>query len=554
MVSEWIQRGGLLLSVFVLMGLQPARAGAPSLPVVGIEATGRIAEESAAPLRRINLVGEFTVTRTGSTAFSQPVWLHVSGTATGGTDYKALPMLLHIPAGASSVRVPVTAFNDDEREGIETVVAEVSECPPDGLLAPCYGVVIDPRKARDTVFIREDGLTVATVQITRPESGDSFAQGESIVIEATAIHLDSYISSVEFFADGARIGESTIYFFVAPEPGTPIHHQFEWVNAPPGDHVLTVRTQLLDGARVVSPPVRIRVHSEVPGHPPVVAVVSPEEGGVFPAGESIRVEVEARDPDGYVPMMELFADGEKIGEVSVAFFVEPPPNQLQRFEFLWEDAPPGGHVLTARATDNSGHSTDSAPVSIFVGGGGPTVKVVARDAFAVEPRPGRPPNTATFRICRSGPVGSGLVVRYTMAGRAGNGVDYELLTGTAVIAPGSRAADVVVEPLVDGEEERRESVVMILDEDSAYVLGGRRRAVALIADVPWSHPHPGPHCRNVGDGLVHFCFPVPSGETCRVKCSGDLQRWSTLAELVAVDGAVHVVVEAEGRKCWRLEP
>ena len=104
-------------------------SGGTAAPVVSIEATKRIAEEDAAPLRRINLVGEFTVSRTGSTADSLPVWIHYSGSATPGVDYTAASWLVTIPAGDSSVAIPIMALQDQVTEGIETVVATVSNCP-----------------------------------------------------------------------------------------------------------------------------------------------------------------------------------------------------------------------------------------------------------------------------------------------------------------------------------------------------------------------------------------------------------------------------------------
>ena len=52
--------------------------------------------------------GGFTITRTGSTAAALPVTYSLGGTATNGTDYNQLPGSVTIPAGQSSVTVPVT--------------------------------------------------------------------------------------------------------------------------------------------------------------------------------------------------------------------------------------------------------------------------------------------------------------------------------------------------------------------------------------------------------------------------------------------------------------
>ena len=49
------------------------------------------------------------------------------------------------------------------------------------------------------------------------------------------------------------------------------------------------------------------------------------------------------------------------GEVSVAQDTTSP------YAWVWKSATPGSHTLTARATDNAGATTTSAPVRITVG-------------------------------------------------------------------------------------------------------------------------------------------------------------------------------------------
>ena len=116
---------------------------------------------------------------------------------------------------------------------------------------------------------------------------------------------------------------------------------------------------------------------------------------------------------------------------------------------------------------------------------------------------------------------------------------------SAVIPEGSAWADVVVTPLADSEEERMESVILRLEEDPAYRLGHRRRAFAVISERPWIHPHPypRPHSRRLDDGLVHLCFPALSGQLSRLEGSSNLRDWSSLSDLLADDGVVHVVDE-----------
>jgi hypothetical protein len=302
-----------------------------------------------------------------------------------------------IPAGAFSTQIRVEPFRDNVPEGIETLVATISNCPPPGLLPPCYDFDIDPAHESATVFIRDDGLTGASLTITNPKEGANFNIGETILIEATAIDLNGYISRVEFFDGDQLIGESEIVFIRAPDLGTPIYHSFEWLDAAPGAHVLTARAADALGTAISSRPVRITV-GPISNQPPRIAIIRPANGTEFPLDTPIEIVADTRDPDGYVPKVEFFADDRKIGESTVEFIRPPDPGQPQTFTFVWRQPAPGPHALTARATDDDGDTAMSAPVGIKVASSEPLpiVTVTARDPFAVEPSSNTVLNTATF--------------------------------------------------------------------------------------------------------------------------------------------------------------
>ena len=240
---------------------------APAEPVVSIEATSPIAEESSYPYRRLALRGRFTISRTGSTEHGLPVFVHYSGTATPGVDYPFLPWLVSIPAGTNRVEIEVVPNPDDHPEPIETVEATLSECPPltdPPMGIPCYFLNIDPAHASARVFIRDDGITTASLEITAPKDGADFSEGTSIRIAATAIDLDGAITHVDFFDGDKKIGESTIVFIRQPDPGTPIYHEFEWLGAAAGLHTITARALNAGGNAVTSAPVRIQVGGGLP--------------------------------------------------------------------------------------------------------------------------------------------------------------------------------------------------------------------------------------------------------------------------------------------------
>ncbi len=530
--------------------------GRPLDAVVRIVATQVVAEEDSAPFDRVPLAGQFTISRTGPTNASLPVYVQYSGSATAGEDYAVLPGLVNIPVGATSTEIRVEAIPDQKPEGLETLVATISQCPPPGIDPPCYDFKIDPAHETATVFIRDDGLTQASLTITSPTNGANFNVGETILIQATAIDLDGYISQVEFQDDGQLIGISEIDFFRAPDPGTLIYHNFEWVGAPPGAHVLTAHAVSTLGIPVSSGPVAITVEPST--NPSLrVAITKPVVGAEFPPNTLIEIVAEASAQDGFVRKVEFFADGRKIGERGTEWIAPPPPpgptqtfapDPTQTFVFVWRYANPGAHRLTARATDDHGMVASSAPVEIRVTLPDlvPVVTVVARDAFAVEPGTNFVLNTATFRIRRYGPTNQDLTVNYSLHGTAENGVDYEMLPGLATIPAGRRSVPVTVRPLPDNLEEGSETLILRLEDAPAdqpprYRVGYPRHAVALISDGPWVYPATGAQCLPLQDGMRQVGFGVETGYNFRVEASGDLRNWETVCNTFVVDGAVHYV-------------
>jgi len=240
---------------------------APNDPVVSIEATSPIAEESSDPYRRLALRGRFTITRTGSMSNALPVFVHYSGTTTPGVDYPFLPWLVAIPAGSNRIDIEVVPTPDDQAEPLETVEATLSGCPPltdPPMGIPCHLVNIDPARASARVFIRDDGITTASLEMTAPEDGAEFGESSPVSIAATAIDLDGAITHVDFLDGERKIGESSIFFFREPEPGTPVFHEFEWRDAAAGPHLLTARALNAAGNAVTSAPVRILVGGGLP--------------------------------------------------------------------------------------------------------------------------------------------------------------------------------------------------------------------------------------------------------------------------------------------------
>ncbi len=179
-----------------------------------------------------------------------------------------------------------------------------------------------------------------SVALTAPLDGTGAALNTTISLAATAADSDGTIVRVEFY-DGA-----TKLSTVTSGPYT-----FDWIGATAGNHVLTAVAVDNSGATTLSGVVNLNVFNV----PPTVALTEPDPGQIFDAPASVYMSANAADTDGTVVKVEYYANSIKIGEASVA-----------PYALFWNNVFTGSYTLTAKATDNSGGFTISAPLSISV--------------------------------------------------------------------------------------------------------------------------------------------------------------------------------------------
>jgi hypothetical protein len=125
--------------------------------------------------------------------------------------------------------------------------------------------------------------------------------------------------------------------------------------APPGIYMLfAIGT---DGVPSVARMVRVGAAAPPPppNGAPSVSITSPSEGASFAWHAEVTINATASDSDGTVQKVEFFRDGVKVGE-----------DASSPYSFRWKNAATGSYTLTAKATDNAGAVTTSAPVHITV--------------------------------------------------------------------------------------------------------------------------------------------------------------------------------------------
>jgi len=301
--------------------------------------------------------------------------------------------------------------------------------------------------------------------------------------------------------------------------------------------------------------------------PPHGFIASPRPGSRFVAPADIEIISHAQDNDGWVTLVEFFANETKIGE-SVIHYIQPPaPGQRQVFALAWNAVPEGEYRLWTRATDNLGSKSESRPVEVAVRSENAHQLLHIRTADPIASESAHAngePNIARFVISREGPTDSRILVPFEIGGTAENGADYQTLAGTARLLEGESSAVVAIVPIDDSSPEHRETVTLkllppsILPPDDAIVPAvvvpapyelGREKAAAVILDndrvAPPDDRDDMATARRVDAGVVMMTLTTPnlpgaSGDAV-VEASENLVDWFPVANATVVDGIIHFI-------------
>ncbi len=180
------------------------------------------------------------------------------------------------------------------------------------------------------------------VTLTSPTANTAFTAPTTVAITANATDSDGSITKVEFFQGTTKLDEKT-----SPP------YTYNWTNVAAGTYSITAKATDNSGAVTTSAAVSITV--KAPNAAPTITLTSPTAGAIFAAPATIAISANAADSDGSIVKVEFYNGSTKIGE-----------STMSPFEFTWTDVVLGTYTITAKAYDNEGLATSSAPVSITV--------------------------------------------------------------------------------------------------------------------------------------------------------------------------------------------
>jgi hypothetical protein len=198
-----------------------------------------------------------------------------------------------------------------------------------------------------------------TVSLTAPVNGANFTAPATIAMTASANDAGGSVTKVEFLQNGTVVGVTNI----AP-------YGMTWSSAAAGSYTLTARATDDRGGVTTSSPVAISVGPA--NVPPTVGLTNPTNGSSFAAPATIALAANASDSDGNVTRVDFYQGATLIGSATSAPYIA-----------AWSGVAAGNYTLTARAADNRGAVTASAPVNITVSPNSPpTVSLTAPAANA----------------------------------------------------------------------------------------------------------------------------------------------------------------------------
>jgi len=433
--------------------------------------------------------GEFTVTLNGgkiAPAGGVTVSYTVSGTATGEADYTALTGTVTIPAGQSSITIPIDVLDDNIVERPETVILTLS-----GTNHPA--VIVQAAADTATVTIHDgtgedaDATTVsiAASDATGSEPGEDDG-GFTVSLAGDKIAPDEGIT-VTYEVSGTAT------------PGSDYTALTGMVTIPAGQSSATILVEVLNDD-IVELPETVIITLTGTDHPGVTIAATENSAivtisdDIEPGSDATTVSITATDPVGSEPgadngLFTVTLAGGKLaptGGITVNYTVSGSATAGSDYTSLTGTVtiPAGASsatilvdvldddiveaaetvIVTLTSTDHAAVTVNSAnnTATATINDDDPTtVSIAASDATASEPGTDDGAFTVTLAGGKIAPTG-GIAVTYTVAGTATAGADYTTLTGTVTIPAGQSSATILGDVLDDNVVEVPETVIVTL--------------------------------------------------------------------------------------------
>jgi hypothetical protein len=138
------------------------------------------------------------------------------------------------------------------------------------------------------------------------------------------------------------------------------------------------------------------------------------------------------------------------------------------------------------------------------------------DILATDPTALEGTSTGAFTLIRDGDTNVDLTVNVGIFGTASNGVDYGPITSAIVIPANYLAVDIRVQPIIDAAKRGNKTVILRIETNADYEIGGARTAEVTIVDDVFNTPSP---TVTISDPTNDSSFAFPADITITAEAS-----------------------------------
>jgi hypothetical protein len=420
-----------------------------------------------------------TLKRLGNTTAALDVKLTLTGTATTGVDYTGISTTMTIPAGASSLSVPVTMLQDSIAEPMETLSIDIA-------IDAAYIRTNTVAEWRLALNLYDDDTPIVTLAATDTTASEAGTDTGVFTITRSGSTADSLLvrygisGSALHGTDYARIpgevtipaGQSQATVVIAPVPDN--------IGEPAQTVTLTLRsdTAYIAGSSSTGT-VTIMDDGDLPYMTVAAvtgAVVEGGSSGIFRISNtssgsgniSVKYSMSGTATNG--------SDYNNLnGTVSVArnsfADITISPNQDSTVE--------GTESVILTLTPDAAYSLalDASSMLFLQDDERPQVSIHALTTVQETQN-----QNLGFTLSRTGSTTAALTVNFTVAGTMTAGADYVVPTGSTTFAAGSDSALISINLIGDTLAEGTETAIVTLTPGSTYSIGIAGTATGYVTD------------------------------------------------------------------------
>lgn len=403
--------------------------------------------------------GQFTVSRTGSTAAELNVSFTIGGTAINGTDYGSLQSPVKIEAGSSTALIPVNPLADTRVEDSETVTLT--------LIPSATYTVISPSSATVTIADEDSAAPPPTVSIEAnlPNAWETGPTAGQFTVSRTGITTAQLI--VKYAISGTATNGTD---YTTLPTGTSVT-----ILAGSSTALITVNPindALVEGNEVVVLSLLVNPAAYTRGSPSSATVTIADNDSPPPPPPPPppfpTVTISATSPNaseaGPTPgQFTVTRTGSTAKPLTVNYTISGTATNGTDYTI-------GPQELLEPFYTTPNHDVGLA-LEVLADIGWPldpggTVKITALDDAVKEGTP------TGFIVHRTGATDQPITVHYKISGTAKGETDYETLLDHVDIPAGESSATITVTPFFDAiSKERDETVIIALLADPNPIPG-----------------------------------------------------------------------------------